>query len=38
MFELPFTQDGMYALELKVVDKVGNESVRNINTYARMIG
>ena len=39
MFELPFfTQDGMYALELTAVDKAGNESVRNINTYARMIG
>ncbi len=39
MFELPsFSEDGIYALELTAVDIAGNESVRNVNTYARLVG
>ena len=38
MFELPFfSEDGIYALGLTAVDVAGNESVRNVNTYARLI-
>lgn len=37
-FTLPdFTEDGIYALELTAVDVAGNESVLNVNTYARMV-
>ncbi|MCM1534906.1 MAG: hypothetical protein NC126_03165 [Clostridium sp.] len=37
-FTLPnFTEDGVYALELTAFDEVGNESILNINTYARMV-
>lgn len=32
-----FTQDGVYTLELTAVDVVGNESILNINTYARLV-
>lgn len=32
-----FTEDGVYAVELTAVDVAGNESVLNLNTYARMI-
>lgn len=36
-FTLPdFTKDGVYALELIAVDVAGNESMLNINTYARL--
>lgn len=38
LFTLPdFTADGVYALELIAVDKAGNESVLNVNTYMRMV-
>lgn len=38
IFTLPnFAQDGIYALELIAVDVAGNESLLNLNTYARMI-
>ncbi|OPX42039.1 hypothetical protein CLHUN_40980 [Ruminiclostridium hungatei] len=38
IFNLPnFTKDGVYALELTAVDAAGNESLLNLNTYARMI-
>lgn len=37
-FVLPdFAEDGVYALELVAVDVAGNESLLNVNTYARMI-
>ena len=37
-YTLPnFTEDGVYAVELTAVDDAGNESVLNLNTYARMI-
>jgi hypothetical protein len=37
-FTLPgFTDDGVYALELVAVDVAGNESLLNLNTYARMV-
>lgn len=37
-FVLPdFVEDGVYALELVAVDVAGNESLLNLNTYARMI-
>lgn len=37
-FILPdFVKDGVYALELNAVDVAGNESLLNINTYARMV-
>lgn len=37
-FVLPnFIKDGVYALELVAVDKAGNESVLNENTYVRLI-
>lgn len=37
-FTLPdFTEDGIYALELTAVDIAGNESICNINTYARLM-
>lgn len=37
-FVLPdFAQDGVYALELTAVDVAGNESLLNVNTYARMV-
>lgn len=37
-FTLPnFEKDGVYALELAAVDVAGNESLLNLNTYARMI-
>lgn len=37
-YTLPsFTKDGVYALELIAVDVAGNESLLNLNTYARMI-
>lgn len=37
-FVLPdFVQDGVYALELTAVDVAGNESLLNVNTYARMV-
>lgn len=37
-FVLPdFTRDGVYALELSAVDVAGNESLLNVNTYARMV-
>lgn len=37
-FTLPdFIKDGVYALELIAVDKAGNESVLNLNTYMRMV-
>jgi len=32
-----FIEDGIYALELVAVDIAGNESLLNINTYARMV-
>lgn len=32
-----FTKDGVYALELIAVDVAGNESILNINTYARLV-
>lgn len=32
-----FTKDGVYALELIAVDKAGNESVLNSNTYMRIV-
>jgi len=32
-----FTRDGVYALELTAVDVAGNESLLNLNTYARMV-
>ena len=32
-----FTEDGVYALELTAVDEAGNESRRNVNTYARLV-
>ncbi|AEV67525.1 LOW QUALITY PROTEIN: hypothetical protein Clocl_0834 [Acetivibrio clariflavus DSM 19732] len=38
IFTLPnFTKDGVYALELTAVDMAGNESLLNLNTYARMV-
>lgn len=38
LFTLPdFTKDGVYALELIAVDKAGNESVLNSNTYMRIV-
>jgi hypothetical protein len=38
LFTLPnFTKDGVYAVELIAVDKAGNESIPNLNTYVRMI-
>ncbi|ADU75676.1 hypothetical protein M972_112799 [Acetivibrio thermocellus AD2] len=38
IFTLPdFTRDGVYALELTAVDVAGNESLLNLNTYARMV-
>lgn len=38
IFTLPdFTKDGIYALELIAVDRAGNESVPNINTYVRLV-
>lgn len=38
LFTLPdFSKDGVYALELIAVDKAGNESVLNSNTYMRMV-
>ena len=38
IFTLPdFIKDGVYALELTAVDVAGNESLLNLNTYARMI-
>ncbi len=38
LFTLPnFTKDGVYALELTAVDKAGNESALNSNTYMRMV-
>lgn len=38
MFTLPdFKKDGVYALELIAVDKAGNESVLNSNTYMRIV-
>lgn len=37
-YTLPnFKEDGVYALELIAVDVAGNESLLNLNTYARMI-
>jgi hypothetical protein len=37
-FALPdFAKDGVYALELTAVDIAGNESLLNLNTYAKMI-
>lgn len=37
-FVLPdFVEDGVYALELTAVDVAGNESLLNVNTYARMV-
>lgn len=37
-YTLPeFIKDGVYAVELTAVDVAGNESVLNLNTYARMI-
>jgi len=32
-----FHTDGVYALELTAVDVAGNESLLNLNTYARMV-
>ena len=32
-----FSKDGVYALELIAVDKAGNESILNSNTYMRMV-
>ena len=38
LFTLPdFSKDGVYALELIAVDKAGNESILNSNTYMRMV-
>lgn len=38
LFTLPdFSKDGVYALELIAVDKAGNESVLNSNTYMRIV-
>ena len=38
LFTLPaFDKDGVYALELTAVDKAGNKSVLNSNTYMRMV-
>ncbi len=38
LFILPdFNKDGVYALELIAVDKAGNESVLNLNTYMRLV-
>ena len=38
VFTLPeFTKDGVYAVELIAVDKAGNESIPNLNTYVRMV-
>ncbi len=37
-FTLPnFKKDGVYALKLTAVDVAGNESLLNLNTYAKMI-
>lgn len=37
-YTLPeFKKDGVYAVELTAVDVAGNESLLNLNTYARMI-
>ena len=37
-FAMPeLVEDGVYALELTAVDVAGNESLLNVNTYARMI-
>lgn len=37
-FVLPdFVEDGVYALELTAVDVAGNESLLNVNTYARLV-
>lgn len=37
-FTLPnFTRDGVYAVELVAVDRAGNESDVNYNTYVRMV-
>ena len=37
-FTLPdFVRDGVYALELVAVDKAGNESEVNVNTYVRLV-
>lgn len=37
-FILPeFSEDGIYSLEIIAVDKAGNESLLNVNTYARMV-
>lgn len=38
LFTLPnFSKDGVYALELVAVDKAGNESILNKNTYMRIV-
>jgi len=38
LFTLPnFTEDGVYAVELIAVDKAGNESDPNLNTYVRLV-
>ena len=37
-FTLPnFVNDGVYSLELTAVDKAGNESEVNVNTYVRLV-
>lgn len=37
-FTLPsFTKDGVYTVQLIAVDIAGNESIPNVNTYARLI-
>ncbi len=38
IFTLPnFIEDGIYSVELIAVDIAGNESLLNVNTYARMV-
>lgn len=38
LFTLPdFNKDGVYSVELTAVDKAGNESVLNSNTYMRIV-